>query len=198
MKNLILIVPLIVLVTACGELSYKRGASVADLERDKSACKTMDDDETALKSCLVAKGWSLQNLQEASQFESLSVEQGDVINEQNKIAPIATIQIEASQPDSRGSSVKPMPENASTQMKAQKTEPESRLVAPKPIAATDLYIVTSWWKLGAKNDGFSQDSESCHISLGELHAPNHALQQYTAAFLVCMRDKHWKASAKTM
>ncbi len=44
-------------ITACGELSYKRGASAIDFQQEKKSCTTDNKEEADIESCLTKSGW---------------------------------------------------------------------------------------------------------------------------------------------
>lgn len=44
-------------LTACGELSYKRGASATDFQQEKKSCSTDNKGEADIESCLTKSGW---------------------------------------------------------------------------------------------------------------------------------------------
>lgn len=205
MKNLIAYLTMLMLLTSCGELSYKRGAGVADLEKDKSTCQTQSNDP--YEKCLTEKGWSTQNLSELSLFETLSLKSATPTNLDKIEISASEVAAQTSVQAEKVDSV-PITENVNIENSATKEKPQtamqntaqlnekSTIKTPSPVAPTDIYVVNSWWKLGAKSDAFSTDSAACSVSLGNDHLPNHAQQTYTAAFLVCMRDKNWKALVK--
>jgi hypothetical protein len=53
---------LVVLLSGCGELAYKRGASSSDLEAAKKSCREKGPDPAALEKCMADRGWLVQNL----------------------------------------------------------------------------------------------------------------------------------------
>lgn len=223
MQKQLLIVTLLSFTTSCGELSFKRGAGGADLARDKSLCKT-NQSNIELNTCLEAKGWALKNLNEISLFENLKLTAKPSEALSKDAVPIDRLQPIHSVTESKRSLMLASPKqqntvdtehgyvetmiadsidlklDASTSSKAAKAEVLSETNLQQPILANplDQFIINAWWKLGARDHAFAKDAEACHERLGDSHAPNHLLQQYSAAFLICMREKEWKAAAKAL
>ncbi len=211
MKNLLLNIALLTMLASCGELSYKTGAGAVDLERDKNLCKT-NQSNVELSSCLEAKGWAMKNLNEISLFDHLSLKE-DVDDSKGASKVQSTQALSIEKIALENTTLKPQDAHPIETRQTKKSEdfsvaqsgateanPTNISEVKKAVTAnaTDQFKVNSWWKLGAKNNAFSEDSAACHAKLGEEHAPNNALQQYTAAFLICMRDKNWKAAAQAM
>ena len=66
MKSLVLTIFVALFLSACGELSYKRGANVADLEKVKQSCQSklpIKGSDAAIKICLEDNGWTVQKLE---------------------------------------------------------------------------------------------------------------------------------------
>jgi hypothetical protein len=211
MKNLLLNIAVLTMLASCGELSYKTGAGAADLARDKNMCKT-NQSNVELASCLEAKGWAMKNLNEISLFDNLAIKDDtEGVNAvsgvgAHQVLPIEKIELENTTAKSQHTSVTETHQTKESEVlnETQSAETAINIISASQIKefvkanANDQFKVNSWWKLGAKNNAFSKDSAACYAKLGEEHAPKHALQQYTAAFLICMRDKDWKAAAKAM
>lgn len=60
------------------------------------------------------------------------------------------------------------------------------------------FIINALWKLGVMDHAFAKDAKACHERLGDSNAPNHLLQQYSAAFLVYMCEKRMESSRKSL
>lgn len=198
MKNLMMYASLLILITSCGELSYKRGAGVTDLEKDKSTCKAQGRE--TYEDCLSRKGWSTKNLSELNLFENLTLKNTTSTNleiikigdtkaiAQPEVQSVKIGPVEATQPIDNNNPV--------VVAKEQTVETDSAQPAPQPVAPSKVYVVNSWWKAGVRDNAFSTDASACSASLGDEHKPNYTKQTFTAAFLVCMRDKNWKAFIK--
>jgi hypothetical protein len=279
MKNTFLLMASVLFLASCGELSYKRGATAGDLARDKAACSAQP--ATAYQACMVAKGWSVQNLETANTFETLTlgrvatqtnhtnatsangvaleaivvkdattVDADTKMNTKAKVDSTAnvdsTAKVDANEsqvavtktprldqdynekawpvvpptlhnervsdtkkaaiatPPAEVTSIKREPVETLT---IQRDEIKTASVNAPPTAenspanvtlATDQFMVNAWWKMGAMQHVFDQDSAACVAQLGEEHTPDNTLQHYTAAFLICMREQGWKAMAKPL
>jgi hypothetical protein len=51
------VVTLSLFITACGELSYKRGASMTDFNQEKKSCASQYSDQKDIDTCLEKTGW---------------------------------------------------------------------------------------------------------------------------------------------
>ena len=72
MKKLLWMAVLPLMVSGCGELSYKRGASTQDLEAAKAACQSAGS-EKAAEQCLEDKGWTVKKLDDVDLFATAAV-----------------------------------------------------------------------------------------------------------------------------
>ena len=61
---------LCLLLSACGELSYKRGATSADLENARKNCQ-QEQASVATETCLQNSGWTVQKLDSMEVFEEI-------------------------------------------------------------------------------------------------------------------------------
>lgn len=189
MKKLFWMAMATLLVSGCGELSYKRGASTQDLDAAKAACQSAGS-EKAAEQCLEDKGWTVKKLDDIDLFATAGVS-----------------------PDNRKPSVFTTPEfvpatpaqpagtaTASTSKAAAPAAEKPAVAAPSPSAPPppapsplDVYAISSWWKIGADREALAADTSECVATLGETHKPNATTQQVTRGFVVCMHGKGWKA-----
>lgn len=209
MKNTMGYLIMLLHLSSCGELSYKRGAGPTTLESDKKIC--ISQSSANLENCLASKGWTSKNLSELSFFEELQLQNPSSINLDKIEVSDGKLVPQTAGTENRHSSKNVDIENAINVDKPQLAVQQASNVASKPISTakletvehipklvspTHIYTVSSWWKLGTKSDAFYLDASECNAKLGASHSPNHAQQKYTAGFLVCMRDKKWKALVK--
>lgn len=166
MKASILLMTL--LCSACGEFSYKRGASQGDLENTRKSCQSGSQTSSQYTQCMSDNGWVVKNFDEKD--------------------PVADVEVTT---DNRGSIPRPAASNeagdASAGHEAGNTEP-----AP-PKDPNDLFKVSSWWKIGGNEPELKKAMNECVASLGETHKPNVQTQEVTRAFLICMRQSGWTA-----
>lgn len=185
MKSLVFTLFAALFLNACGELSYKRGANVADLEKAKQSCQSKDSD-AATEKCLEDNGWTVQKLGSFEVFSETTIK-----NEPAKA--------EAVTPLTEASTSEASPSNATVNQKTlsdTNTPPppiQKKSVISDPL---DTFIVPSWWKTGVNPDSFTKDSNACVAKLGEAHKPDGKTQTVTAGFIVCMRENGWKAIKK--
>lgn len=178
-----------ILVTACGEFSYKRGASVAQLENTRQSCQAKSTD-IAIEKCMEDNGWTIQQLDSFEIFteaEPKNDEQSEVVAAENT----SELSTENAQKTSDSQAVvadKPQRSNITNTSKTKtKTTPSNLL---------DTYVVSSWWKTGVKPDAFKMDSNMCVEKLGEAHKPEGKTQTVTVGFITCINEKGWKALKK--
>ena len=175
MKKLLWMAVLAVMVSGCGELSYKRGASTQDLEAAKAACQSAGS-EKAAEQCLEANGWTVRKLDDIDLFATAGV------SPDNRNPGAFTTPAFVPVTPARTAAVAP-----ATTAAAPATE---QAAAVSPL---DLYTISSWWKIGADREALAADTNDCVTTLGEAHKPNAKTQQVTRGFAVCMHGKGWKA-----
>lgn len=176
------------LVSGCGELSYKRGASTQDLEGAKVACLSAGSDQAA-ERCLENQGWTVKKLDDIDLFATAGVSPDNrnpsvfitpefvpvTLAQPATVAPAAT---------ANGSAAVPAAEKPAS--------PAPSSPAPPPPSPLDVYTISSWWKIGADREALAADTNDCIATLGEAHKPNAKTQQVTRGFAVCMHGKGWK------
>ena len=169
-------------VIACGELSYKRGANVAQLENTRQACQAKHTDAD-IEKCTEANGWMIQKLDSFKILTETSANADEEsVNKINAFHTKTTI-------DSDGKTTNP--DKAADSAKAIKASKKLNNVNP-----LKTFVVPSWWKSGVKPDSFKTDSNACVEKLGEAHKPDGKTQTVTFAFIGCMAEKGWRAFKK--
>lgn len=191
MKKTLLVVTSISLLSACGgELSYKRGASVRELEHAKKGCASAGNEEAQL-SCLRQQGWSISQPNDNELFAEASVSENQP---HAKPKPMAQTQDDeltapAVANSTREATSTEAPVSDSKEKIAPSPSTKKRLAPPNE---NTVYVISSWWKLGANGEAMKKDMNTCETTLGEAHKPNATNQTYTRAFVVCMFQKGWK------
>jgi hypothetical protein len=155
---------LAVLLSGCGELAYKRGASSSDLEAAKQSCREKGPDPAAVEKCMADRGWVVQNLSRMEPLEADPVVEASAIPSDRRIENAASATPGAAQ---SATAVKRTPE------------------------MTDTFKVSSWWKTGSGAASLKADTEECVAKLGEAHRPDSQTQSATRGLLLCMKDKGW-------
>lgn len=192
MKNGWVLMAMVLCISACGEVSYKRGASARDLEMAHKACR--NGEESALSSCLEKQGWQVQKFDDSELFAETSVtdnrgngvaesKQGGFVQLEVADAPASTL----AEPTS-----KTLPADHSQPTDKSKAEASAKVVS-KPVDLMQTYQINSWWKLGASSVALMSDQKDCGKVLGEVHVPDAKTQTYTRGFISCMHSKGWKA-----
>lgn len=187
MKKMLWLMAITIVLTACGEFSYKRGASVAQLENTRQSCQAKNTD-IAIEKCMENNGWTIQKL---DSFE-IFTEAEPKVDEQSELQAAdntSDLSIENAQKTGDSQAVvanKPKrPNNTNTS--------KTKTASSNPL---DTHVVSSWWKTGVKPDAFKTDSDMCVEKLGEAHKPEGKTQTVTVGFITCMNEKGWKALKK--
>ncbi|OYU00566.1 MAG: hypothetical protein CFE40_04600 [Burkholderiales bacterium PBB1] len=180
-------VMLALLVSGCGELSYKRGASTQDLEAAKKSCQSAGS-EKAAERCLEDQGWTVKKLDDVDLFATAGVSP-DNRNPSAFITPefvpVVPAQSAAPAPSAVAAAAAAGP--ATDKPVVPPVSP------PPPSSPLDVYTISSWWKMGADREALAADTLDCVATLGPAHKPNETTQQVTRGFVVCMHAKGWKA-----
>ncbi|MBY0467680.1 MAG: hypothetical protein K2Q07_01750 [Burkholderiaceae bacterium] len=182
MKTCSWLVALALLISGCGELSYKRGASTQDLETAKRACQSADG-EKAAGQCLEDRGWTVKKLDDIDLFATAGVSP-DNRNPSAFVTPEFAPVVPAK------SAAAPIPPAENSPAAAEKPMVPS---PPSPTSPLDVYTISSWWKMGADREALAADTHDCVAMLGPAHKPSETTQQVTRGFVVCMHAKGWKA-----
>lgn len=207
-KTLSIVLTSSLLLAGCGgEFAYKRGASARDLEQAKQQCQHTSS-ETALGQCMEQNGWIYHNPQEALDDEDPVIQAsfqhdyrsaGKAVSEDTP-APASSVK------NSSNSSTVSVTETGN--IGTGNTGPDSAAQARKPGENTaknkaekkvtdpmDIFLVSSWWKIGKGADGLKTDMDQCVAKLGPAHAPDMTgkTAKATRGLLLCMRDLGWKA-----
>lgn len=185
---------LALLVSGCGELSYKRGASTQDLEAAKKACQTAGN-EKAVERCLEDQGWTVKKLEDIDLFATAGVSP-DNRNPGAFVTPEFVPVVPAKPAPAAspaGGLAAPLPSAAAA---APVAERPVQTPAPPPAPTAnplDIYTISSWWKMGADREALAADTRDCVATLGPAHKPDDTTQRVTRGFVVCMHAKGWKA-----
>ena len=171
MRNSALLASL--LLAACGEIAYKRGASASDLDKTKKACVAQDSSKTAVEKCMADNGWVVQNLESSEPIATMQNEPDPVIE-----ASVTT--------DNRQTKKLGISSNNVTGNKAVNT-PENK----KPANPMDTFKIGSWWKLGGDAGNLKSSIQECVTTLGEAFQPESQTKKVTRGLLLCMKDKGW-------
>ena len=171
-------------LNACGELSYKRGASVTQLENTRQACQAKHTD-VDIEKCMEDNGWTIQKL---DSFEIMT--ETSVSTEEQSAEQIESANSEKKLVSGENTTITDKPKNSDTSKSIKQAK---KKVVSNPL---DTFIVPSWWKTGVKPDSFKADSNACVEKLGEAHKPEGKTQTVTYAFIGCMFEKGWKAFKK--
>lgn len=198
------------LLQACGEFSYKRGASFNDLNQAKRDCQSAHKTADRVEQCLAEKGWVVRNFDDEDPV--MTIETAESTHGMAK-APEASRSHTRSEPLAEGSEADVAADQASTEAtlttdttsaKSQATSPETtttpatkpqvaKPAAPKPKDPLDIFLLSSWWKMGAGPAALKTDTETCVAKLGEVHRPDPVSLKTTRGLLICMREKGWYA-----
>ncbi len=199
---------LMVLLTGCGEVSYKRGGSPQDIERAHSACRGSGDQ---LSACLAQHGWQTPKI---DAFDPLfaTIEATDN-REATQAKPSPFIEVTPA-PTETAHPVVVAPAVAISKPgepapKSQAVPVPGAVVTPQPAVKESAppvthrstaqdgpevqYSINSWWKMGGFPQQLKADQHTCEQRLGESYLPDYKTQTYKRAFVVCMHDLGWMA-----
>ena len=205
-KSLIIIV-LACIEVACGEVSYKRGATVRDVESAHKACRGVSEAE--FSACLQKQGWEVQKFDDSDLFAEVSVtdnrgtppakaEQSAFVEVQENTHTNSIVKNESTPANSAVQpeigEVSKSSEKKTTTAKASATEPKPAVQPPPtPVDPLKTYKINSWWKFGGTPDHLKRDQSQCVATLGEAHQPDMATQTYTRGLIECLHKNGWKA-----
>lgn len=178
----------LVLISGCGELSYKRGATADDLESARKSCRSAGD-ETAAEKCLEDRGWVVKKLDDLDLFATAGVspDNRSLGIDQTTHPPLQAAGTGSIPPET------PRAAPSGTGKQPAAVDNPSPRVPPPPAHPLDTYTVSSWWKMGAGREAMETNTTECLAELGEAHRPNQKTQQVTRGFVVCMHGKGWRA-----
>lgn len=192
MKNSALIMLATLLLTGCGEFTYKRGATLKDLESAKQNCQAVGN-EAAVEKCLQDHGWLVQKLDTPDPFATASTP-GNMPNTGVE-KPLATAQTQTIPEKTPAENIS---ENAKpNQQPATESPAKNADSQPVPENRLETYTINSWWKIGAGADALNASLDACVAQLGEAHKPNMQTQQFSKGLMICMREKGWRGLKAT-
>lgn len=208
-KKSFIIIVLSILTSACGEVSYKRGASVRDVENAHKACRGVD--ESAFSECLKKQGWEIQKFDDSDLFAEVSVtdNRGTPPAKSDQSAFVEVQDNDSSHHatskdkiESKTTPSAESPENSDIGKTPELTTPSKETVAetktaskptPAPVDPLKTYKINSWWKFGGTPEHLKRDKNNCIATLGEAHQPDMATQTYTRGLIECLHKSGWKA-----
>ena len=161
------------LLSACGELAYKRGATANDLAAMKKTCTTKDSAKEAVAKCMSDNGWTVQNLDVAEPIASMQSEADPVI--------------EATEDKDNRQTAKPQLVSKPNTTNIENSAPQEM----RPADPMDTFKISSWWKLGGSPDNLKRSIQECVKSLGDAHEQNVQSKKVTRGLLLCMQKKDW-------
>lgn len=198
-------------LAACGEFSYKRGANAGDLQQAKSRCESQYKQSATqaaeVERCLAAEGWVVKDFDKDDPVLSVMFTDnqrgpGPVTSYERREADIPALPASnpASEPGDLAAS-DPAPSNPG---KAQTVAGSATTLATPPASVTpaappapkdplDIFLISSWWKVGGGPDALKADTDACVTTLGEAHRPDRTTLKTTRGLLLCMRDRGWRA-----
>lgn len=215
-KKTILIIVLSTLISACAEVSYKRGASVRDVENAHKACRGVPEAE--FSACLQKQGWETPNVDDSDLFAEVSItdnrgapptqtEQSVFVEVEKPSTPQPTHQEISIVTDASEASTSIQPQPSKTNNVTETTTPQiqppvaetksATIPAPapakQPVDPLKTYKINSWWKFGGTPEHLKRDQAQCENNLGEAHQANMATQTYTRGLIECLHKNGWKA-----
>ncbi|MDP2248705.1 MAG: hypothetical protein Q8J65_11275 [Nitrosomonadales bacterium] len=169
-------------LSACGEFSYKRGASATDLQQTKQACQTKFQEESAVEKCLAENGWIVRDFEKEDPLMAVSFVDNNRMLDQGKS------ETEVTEKDSGSTS-----NSGSSESQGNLPQAKTNGQPAKPKDPMDIFLVSSWWSIGKGPEALKVDTNECVAKLGEEHRPDSVSLKTTRGFLICMREKNWRA-----
>jgi hypothetical protein len=188
-RRMLWLTTITIVLTACGEFSYKRGASAAQLENTRQSCQAKST-EIAIEKCMEDSGWTIKKLDSFEIFteaEPKSDEPSELQATENRN------DLNTQNAQKTGDAQAVVADKQQTLSNANATKSKTKVTSSNPL---DTHVVSSWWKMGVKPDAFKSDSNMCVEKLGEAHKPEGKTQTVTVGFITCMNEKGWKALKK--
>ncbi|WP_438969824.1 hypothetical protein [Methylophaga sp.] len=154
-------------LTACGgEFSYKRGASVQDLQNQKTDCDGNNRSEEEVNKCLKDNGWIVVDMDSDYSLKPRKLKTLSTTYSKSQGDPFAVEETLAME------------------------EASEATVTEDPL---DVIKVNSWWKAGAGPEQLYQNGDACLESLGEDYKANANFSEVSLGIAYCMEDKGWRA-----
>lgn len=177
----------VILLSGCGELAYKRGASARDLDAAKKGCQSAGSKES-IDKCLEENGWLVQDLGTIGLPDSELFAIATVTDDNRNLTQQSTSEdkVEKSAMDETvtvASDTRVITKNTNSKRKLEVQQ------APNPF---ENYKINSWWKMGGNRDALEQSMTTCTDKLGEAHQPDRKQQIFTRAFAACMYENGWR------
>jgi len=85
--TVLLMSTLLLTLSACGEFSYKRGASATDFQQEKQSCATEYKIEAEVESCLAKSGWIVVGVDKPLFTEATTSTNTDETISEEKLTP---------------------------------------------------------------------------------------------------------------
>ena len=183
-------------VTACGEVTFKRGAGPDAMQASEQSCRAKTSDVDAYAGCLRAAGYTYAK---PSETDALFVDEKDEPAADESAAALADTAGTETIPHQPPADVAALNHAAPTVSvepsdRAGQSQPTSAKAKTKLIADPLAEVsVASWWKLGGTARGLESDQGLCAGTLGHAHrvAPN--AKVVTIGMLRCLKDNGWFA-----
>lgn len=206
-KKPLIIIALAIVQIACGEISYKRGASVRDIETAHKACRGVP--ESAFSDCLQKQGWEVQKFDDSDLFAEVSVTDNRG-TPPTKVGQSAFVEVQENAHTNSVVENKTIPANDTVQpdigevsksnemttTKAKTSITEAKPAdkpSPAPVDPLKTYKINSWWKFGGTPEHLKRDQNNCVATLGAAHLPDMTTQTYTRGLIECLHKNGWKA-----
>ncbi len=163
----------VILISGCGELAFKRGANVVDLQQVQQECKSKGGDRAVYEKCMSENGW--------------------VVQQMDDVDPVAT---SFANTDNRGFT-EPEAEPAVKAESGAKQEafPVASSAPRKPADMMDKFVIGSWWKRGGNADMLDDAIAACVTTLGAANQPvmnpQNGARAVTRGLLLCLRQQGW-------
>lgn len=186
----------LLMLQACAEVSFKRGAREQDWASDRQACADASDYVT----CMEARGYFIRRLDDDASPSAEFADDAEADALPADDASLAASDVEADDLDDlsvrikesgpRGESMEP-PQARPSEATLRRAKAAEASKPKKPADPLERFTVSSWWKLGGRPEEVDSVTAACVKRLGPEHAAEG--QRYTRGSLMCIKESGWKA-----
>ncbi len=181
-KNSALAIASLLILTACGEVSFKRGAGPDQYARDKSLCQKNNTQGDQVQKCMEGSGWSVAKL------DKIDLDLVAVAHPEDNQRTV----IKKDEDNSKSETVKTNPEINQPKSKESSTSLSNK----EETIVNKNFKISSWWKMGGSDDQSKSAIKACSAELNETPIVDSNYKVYSRDFLICMKKAGWSGLRK--
>jgi hypothetical protein len=182
-KNSGLAILSLLMLTACGEVSFKRGAGPDQYARDKLLCQKNNTQGDQVQKCMEDSGWSVAKL------DKIDLDLVAVAHPEDNQRTV----IKKDEVSSKSDAVKTNSEinQAKNKQSSSSTPNQEETIVNKN------FKISSWWKMGGSDDQSKSAIKACSAELNETPIVDSNYKVYSRDFLICMKKAGWSGLRKS-